>query len=180
MKELALHILDITQNSIAAGATSIIIEILEDLQLDRLDILIEDNGKGMDDEELRKALDPFYTSRSTRRVGLGLSLLQAAAEQCDGGLVLESQKGRGTIVKATFKHSHIDRAPLGNITDTLITLIQADPGIDYLYTHKYSSKKIYFDTKEIKNILKEVEITNIEVLSWLREYIASELKELVK
>ncbi len=180
MKELALHILDIAQNSIAAKATSIKIEILEDLQLDRLEILIEDNGKGMAEEELVRALDPFYTSRKTRRVGLGLSLFQAAAEQCDGGLVLQSHKGTGTVVKATFKHSHIDRAPLGNITDSLITLIQADPNIDYLYTHQYNDKKIYFDTKEIKNILKEVEITNIEVLVWLREYIDSELKELVK
>ena len=180
MKELALHILDIAQNSIVAGASQIKIEINEAVDLDLLEITISDDGYGMDEVEQKKAIDPFYTSRTTRRVGLGLSLFKLAAEQCEGRLTITSQKGVGTEVKATFKYSHIDRVPLGNITDTLITLIQANANIDYLYTHYYNSKKIYFDTIEIKEVLKEVEITNIQVLSWLKEYIDSELKELVK
>jgi len=180
MKELALHILDIAQNSIAAGATQIKIEINEAVELNLLEITISDNGHGMDEVELKKAIDPFYTSRTTRRVGLGLSLLKLAAEQCEGDLTITSEKGVGTVVKVTFKHNHIDRVPLGNITDTLITLIHANANIDYLYIHYYNSKKIYFDTREIKEVLKEVEITNIQVLSWLRQQIDYELKELVK
>ena len=180
MKELALHILDIAQNSIAAGASQITIEIKEELKKDILEIIIKDNGSGMGKEVLRKALDPFYTSRTTRKVGLGLSLFQTAAVQCEGNLVIDSEEGKGTTVKVYFKHSHIDRVPIGNMTDTLITLIQANALIDYVYTHEYNSKKFYFNTVEVKDVLKEVEITDLHVLSWLREYIEAELKELVK
>lgn len=180
MKELALHILDIAQNSIAAEASVISIHIIEDINSDKLEISIKDNGTGMDSDVLEQVLDPFYTSRKTRRVGLGLSLFQAAAQQCEGDLYIESEKGRGTSIKAVFRHSHIDRVPIGNMTDTLITLIQGNNNIDYIYTHEYASKKFNLDTFEIRKILKEVDITDVSVLMWLKEYINDELKELVK
>lgn len=179
MKELALHILDIAQNSIAAEGTLITIHIIEDINNDRLEINIKDNGKGMEEEVLIRALDPFYTSRKTRRVGLGLSLFQTAAQQCDGDLYIESEKGKGTSVKAIFKHSHIDRSPIGSMADTLITLIQGNSSIDYIYIHEYGSKIFNLNTFEIKKVLQEVDITDISVLMWLREYINNELKELV-
>lgn len=180
MKELALHILDIAQNSIAAKASVIIIHIIEDISNDKLEINIEDNGTGMDANVLERALDPFYTSRKTRRVGLGLPLFQAAAQQCGGDLYVASEKNRGTSIKAVFKHSHIDRAPIGNMADTLVTLIQGSSNIDFLYTHEYADSKFSLDTKEIKEILKEVDITDVSVLMWLKDYIDNELRELVK
>ncbi|ABR48436.1 histidine kinase [Alkaliphilus metalliredigens QYMF] len=180
MKELSLHILDIAQNSIAAKAKKIEIHIWEDLENNQLRIKISDDGNGMDAKLAKRAVDPFCTSRNTRRVGMGLPLLKLAANQCNGDLELQSQKGVGTTVEVCFQYDHIDRVPLGNMVDTMLILIGSDDQIDYIYTHYYKNKIFFLDTKEVKKQLGDVPITNVNVVTFLKEYIEEGLKELVK
>lgn len=180
MKELSLHILDIIQNSITAKASFIEIKINEDLVNDTYKIEISDNGIGMDEEFLKKVLDPFTTTRLTRKVGLGLPLFQASTLQCDGNFEIKSEVEVGTSVKAVFKHSHIDRPPLGNVSDTIITCIMANNKIDYLYEHKYNKNKFIFDTREVKKKIGDMPITDIEIISWIKEYIKENISGLVK
>lgn len=178
MRELSMHILDIGQNSISANAKNIKIIIDEDIKNDRLYIIIEDDGKGMDAEELKRVTDPFYTSRSTRRVGLGIPLFKASAEACDGCFAITSLKGKGTCVRATFEYSHIDRAPLGNIIDTIISMVISDINVDILYIHKKNEKEFVFDTKEIKSVLGEIPINNLDVIKWIKNNIKEGLNSL--
>lgn len=178
MRELSMHILDIAQNSIVAGATVIQITIDEDLKADTLTITIEDNGKGMDKGEVAKVINPFFTSRTTRRVGLGIPMFKASAEACGGAFKITSSKGIGTYVEAKFKHSHIDRAPLGNMVDTMVVLITSDINIDFLYNHKKNGNVYVLNTKEIKEVLGEVQINNMEVLDWIKNNIIEGIKEL--
>lgn len=178
MKELSLHILDIVQNSISAGANLILIKINEDISEDKLSISIDDNGHGMDSNIVEKVKDPFFTSRNTRRVGLGIPLLLAAAKRCDGDLKISSAPGKGTSVEAVFRHSHIDRAPLGNTWDTLAGLIMCNKGVDFVYTHIFNRNIFEFSTIELKKVLKEVSITSPEVIEWVREYLRENIKSL--
>ncbi len=178
MRELSLHILDIIQNSISAQATEIKLSIKEDLKNDLLTIIIEDDGVGMDEELQEKVIDPFVTSRTTREVGLGLSLFKAAAEQSDGKLEIESELGVGTIVKAEFKHSHIDRAPLGDIVGTLITILSADPDFEFIYSQQVNGRKFTLTTGEIKEQLGDVKLSNSQVINWLRDYLKEQINNL--
>ncbi len=190
MKELSLHILDIVQNSLKANATLIKIKIIEDFINDRLIIDIEDNGKGMSSEFLKTVTDPFVTTRNTRKVGLGISLLKATAEQCEGSLKVESEEGKGTRIHATFKHSHIDRAPLGSIEDTLVTLLitseEAMDGegekstVEYIYEHQINNRSFVFDTREVKKILEGTPINDFEILDWIKGYVKENIETLVK
>jgi len=197
MRELSLHILDILQNSVEAGATRVELAIDEDLAADRLTITVEDNGRGIPPEKLPKLFDPFYTTRSTRHVGLGLPLLKAAAERCNGDVTLASEVGVGTTLTATFQHSHLDRAPLGDLTGTLLTFILG--GVcDLRYVHRLweagvdketrrqgdgsggagergsggGEREFEFDTAEIRSELGEVPLTHPDVREWLRQFIA--------
>jgi len=178
MKELSLHILDIVQNSISAGADLVKILIDEDISGDKLIITVEDNGIGMEKHIIEKVKDPFYTSRSTRKVGLGVPLLLAAANRCEGNLFIESEPGKGTKLTAVFKYSHIDRAPIGNIWDTMAGLILCNETVDFIYKHKYGNKVFELSTIDLKNTLKEVPITSPEVAVWIREYLREKIKEL--
>lgn len=190
MKELSLHILDIVQNSIKAEATLIEIKIIEAIKKDCLIIEIKDNGKGMSRDLLKKVTDPFVTTRDTRRVGLGLSLLKATAQQCEGDLLVESEEGVGTRIHTTFQHSHIDRAPLGRMEDTLITLLIASEDenedvvnertVDYIYKHQVNDQSFIFDTREVKKILAGTPINDLEVLDWMKDYLKENLETLVK
>lgn len=148
MEDLSLHILDIAENSISASAKRIEIRIDEDETNDLLTIEIKDDGKGMDEQSLQKVLDPFFTTRTTRRVGLGLSLLAQAARETDGTIELDSKNGEGTTVKASFRFSHPDRKPMGDIDETLRTLVVGHSGIDFLYEHKKNNSIYRFDTRE--------------------------------
>ena len=123
MRELSLHILDILQNSVEAGATRVELSVVEDLAADRLTIEVRDNGRGIPPDKLPHVFDPFYTSRKTRHVGLGLPLLKAAAERCNGDATIVSEVGAGTTLTAIFQHSHLDRAPLGDMTGTLLSFV---------------------------------------------------------
>jgi len=157
VEDLSLHILDIVENSIRAKASRIEIKVVEDIRKDLLTIEIKDNGQGIDEETVKKVLDPFFTTRTTRRVGLGLPLLSQAARESGGDVEIESKVGRGTRIKATFGYSHIDRKPLGNMETTLTTLIAGNPEVDFIYEHKNDELEYRLDTKEIRaRIMREL------------------------
>lgn len=151
MEDLSLHILDIAENSVRAGADLIRIIINEDTAKDLLEIEIEDNGRGMSAEELKKALNPFYTTKENKKTGLGLSLFSEAARLAGGNLTIRSQEKEGAKIRAVFQFSHIDRKPLGNIRETLETLIMGNPDVDFVYQHSKDDKKIFLDTREIRS-----------------------------
>ena len=150
MEDFSLHILDIVENSIAAMARRIEIRIDEDQAKDLVTIEIKDDGKGMDEQTLKKALDPFFTTRTTRRVGLGLSLLAQAAKDSEGTFDLSSKPGKGTTVNATFRLSHPDCKPMGDIGQTMQVLVMSHPEIDFLYEHKNDKSTYRFDTREVR------------------------------
>jgi len=150
MEDLSLHILDIVENSITAHAKKIEIKIIEEKKKDLLTIEIIDDGKGMDEETLKNALDPFFTTGNTRKVGLGLSLLAQSAEESGGSIEIESKPGEETKVKAIFGYSHIDRKPLGDVHESLKVLIAANPDINFIYEYQKDDVSYHLDTKGIK------------------------------
>jgi K+-sensing histidine kinase KdpD len=149
MEDLSLHILDVVENSIEANASKIEIKIVEKKKKDLLAIEIKDNGKGMNKETIKKVLDPFYTTRTTRRVGMGLSLLAQAARESNGNFEINSKVGVGTEVKANFQYSHIDRKPIGDMKNTLITLMVSHPEINFVYEHQDEEENYVLDSNEI-------------------------------
>jgi len=171
LRELALHILDIAENSISANADRITISIDENLEDDILKIRIEDNGKGMDAATLAKITDPFVTSRKSRKVGLGIPFFKAAAEACEGSFLIQSALGEGTTVEATFKHSHIDRMPLGDISSTLITLLIGTPEVHWIFDYTFNQNRFTFDDEPVKNILEGVPLSEPAVMTFIRENI---------
>jgi len=178
MRELSLHILDIARNSLEAGATRVEITVREDTRNNLLHMEIKDNGRGMDEHEVQKAADPFYTTRKTRRVGLGLSLLKANALACGGSFSIASQPGSGTTVVAVFQWDHIDRVPLGDMPSTMTALIQGAPGVDFCYRHDFDGRSFCLDTREIRAALEGVSLNHPEVMCWLQEFLAEKEKEL--
>jgi hypothetical protein len=179
---LSLHILDLLENSVEAGASRVRLSIREDLQGDWMVIEIADNGCGMRKELKEQALDPFYTTRKTRHVGLGLPLLSEAARRCGGGLVIESKPGEGTKVEATFRHSHIDRAPLGDVPAALLAILLSSRPVDLDYSHRVGLREFRFDSSEIRKELEEVPLNHPKVRDWifqsLREGEASLFQEM--
>jgi len=179
--DLSLHILDIGENSIAAGATKVKIRINEDIKANKLVLEIEDNGKGMDEETRQKVLDPFYTTKKDGQVGLGIPMLAHSAREAAGNLSIKSQIGKGTVITAQFVYDHIDRKPLGDIADTVIALITGGDGdIDIVYEHCRDGEGFQLDTRDIKEELQDVPINNPEVLNYLRETIKNGIKDLEK
>lgn len=177
MQDISFHILDIAENSIGAGATLIKISIIEDFQKDLLLVKIEDNGRGIPEKLLQKVLDPFYTTRTTRKVGLGLSLLAQSAREAEGDMHIKSREDGGTVVTANFKHGHIDRKPIGNIEDTFLVLIAGNPQIDFIFSYDKNNKHYTIDTRRIKSELDDVPINSPAVISAikkdLQEYLDS-------
>jgi hypothetical protein len=169
MKDLSLHILDIVENSVAAQADRIEIRISEDQKKDVLSVEINDNGAGMDEETVKKALDPFYTSKTVRRFGLGLPLLSEAAKAANGHLSIQSKKGEGTTIRADFQYSHIDRKPLGDMDQTIIALVMGNPEIDLIYVHKKNSHTYSLDTRKIKAQLMDMPINSPDGIRMIRE-----------
>lgn len=175
MKDLSLHLMDIAQNSITAGATYIKISL--SCRNGILILKLSDNGNGMDEEMIKKVTDPFTTTRTTRIVGMGIPLLKLSAEMTGGSLEIESRKGKGTIIEACFVIDNIDRIPIGSIDETLKALILANPELDYEVSFQ-SDKALYeLRTKEIKEFLNGVSISNIEIVNWIAENIREGLKE---
>lgn len=176
MRELSLHIMDILENSITAKANFIEVEINEKINQDMLIISVLDNGSGMNSEMLKKVTDPFVTSRTTRKVGLGISLFKSACERCEGDFIITSQLGKGTNIIATMKYSHIDRAPIGKIEDTLATIL-LNMDIDILYVHKVNEKEFIFDSRKIREIAGE-DLSSPDILMWIKEYISENIENI--
>ena len=178
MKELSLHILDIAKNSVKAQATLIEIYVTEDESKNLLTIEIKDNGCGMSEEFLKTVKDPFSTTRTTRKVGMGISLFEAAAVQCGGKLDIISEVGVGTRLTTTFELDNIDRAPIGDMAGTMQTLISGSPAIEFIYRHEKNSKVFVLDTRELKQVLGEVPLDTPEVLLWIEGYVNEGLGEI--
>ena len=180
MRELSLHILDIAENGITAGADCIHILVEEDRIADLLTVVITDNGHGMPVEKIDKLTDPFVTSRITRRVGLGLSLLATATERCAGRLSVETEPDAGTKVKATFLYSHIDRAPLGDMAATITTLTRGYPQIEFVYTHIIDGEEFTVDTRELRAEMGNLCVTNPMVIHHLTASIRNSRGQLAE
>lgn len=174
MKELSLNILDIAENSVKAGARLTHISLIEDDE--RLVIAITDDGCGMDAETVKGVTNPFYTTRTTRSVGLGLPLLKLQAEQTGGSMTVNSVSSKdsdnhGTKVEAVFIKNHIDFTPLGDVISSVVTLIQGHPDTDFLFTHKNGEGEVKLDTRELREVLGGVPLNEYEVIKWIEEYL---------
>ena len=180
MRELSLNILDIAQNSISASASLITIEVSENTTDNTLLIGIYDNGKGMSEEQVKSVIDPFFTTRTTRKVGMGIPLFKMAAEQTGGSLEIKSELGVGTEVKAYFKTDSVDFTPLGDVASTIQMLITMNTDRDFVYKHTVNEKEFVCDTREIKEILGDVPLDTYEVSQWLKDFITENTEVLYK
>ena len=178
MEDLSLHILDIAENSIRANAENISISIQENTQKDLLSLNIIDDGFGMDKETLKKALNPFFSTKKERRFGLGLSMLAESARAANGQFSIESKPGKGTHIRATFQASHIDRKPLGDISTTLVTLIIGNSEIDIVYMHAFNTSNYRLDTQDIKKQLNGIPVSSPEGMKYIRKNIKEGLERL--
>ena len=180
MQELSMNVLDIAENSVKAGASLIEITLTLDRAASRLTLCVKDNGCGMSEELAARVTDPFCTSRTSRKVGLGLPFLQMAAELTGGRLTLESEKGKGTAVTALFCTDHIDMPPLGDVAASVAGLIQCNPAIDFVFTLTGPGGRFCADTREMRPMLGEVSLAEPEVALWLREYLAENIREILE
>lgn len=178
MKELSLNILDVAENSIKAKATNVSIEIVT--VDDYLTIKIDDNGHGMSEEFLRGCTDPFITTRSSRKVGMGLPLLKMHAEQADGEFAIKSTINKGTSVLATFMINHIDRCPIGNLPSTMVTLFAQSGYCDIEFLYQVEDRKFFISTKDIKNELSGIDIDEPEILTFLGDMIKENIEKINK
>lgn len=178
MRELALHLLDIAENSVSAKADTIQIIVEEDQVVDRLRMRVIDNGAGMSPEMVKRVIDPFVTSRTTRKVGLGIPLLKAAAEACNGGLEIQSTQGEGTTLVVEFQESHIDRMPLGNLAETMLTLVIGSPEVHWIFRYTVNGETFEFDNQPIQEVLGDIPVTDPAVLGYLRENLESGIAEM--
>jgi anti-sigma regulatory factor (Ser/Thr protein kinase) len=173
MREIALHLLDIAENSVAAESKNISIHVHEDLLHDCLSASVIDDGRGMDTETAQHVQDPFYTTRTTRDVGLGIPLLKQAAEMAEGSFSLQSEPGHGAWVEVEFRHSHLDRMPVGDLASTFLTLLIAHPQVDWTFLYRVTeqskqSHDFLFESAELKSELGDISLTEPEVLTFLR------------
>jgi hypothetical protein len=168
LKELSLHILDIAENSLSAKANEIEIAIEESIKKDFLTIYIRDNGVGMDAEKVSRLADPFFTSRTTRKVGLGIPLLKEAAEACNGSLGVVSQPGVGTEITVNFQRNHIDRMPLGDLAGTFLGLIIGSPDIRWRLDYDKDDENFHLDTAEVIRELDGIPLNEPLVIKWLK------------
>jgi hypothetical protein len=177
MRDLSLHLIDIIQNSISAKASRILIKLEAVAADDRLTMVVADNGVGMDEDFVRHVADPFVTTRTSRKVGLGIPLLKASAERAEGSFGIKSQKGRGTEITASFRISNIDRLPIGDIAETVSNIITASPGVDIeLKISNGTGSTFEFDTADVKKQLGEVPINQFDVVRWIIIYINKGIK----
>ena len=165
-----MHLLDVAQNALKAGAKLVEITVAADTAADTLHIQIKDDGCGMSPQQLQAVTDPFFTTRTTRKVGLGVPLFKMAAELSGGGLTIDSRQGRGTAVDAAFGLTHIDRMPLGDLKGTLLLLVRTNPQVDFLYLERLDSACMELDTRQLREILGEVPLDQPDVLDWIGAY----------
>lgn len=177
MTEISLNVLDVANNSIRAGADLIEITVQIQREQDTLTIIIADNGCGMTQDQLQKVEDPFFTTRTTRKIGLGVPFFKMAAQSTGGTFRINSTLGIGTTVTAVFKLSHIDRMPLGDINSTMHTLITLNTQIDFLYTYSFDGNQFTLDTREFRQILNDVPLNSPEVSAYMKEYLEENQRE---
>ena len=178
MRELSLNVLDIAQNSISADASLIEIEVLEDTRKKELLIGIYDNGRGMTPEQVRNVQDPFFTTRTTRKVGMGIPLFKLAAEQTGGGLEITSEVGVGTRVRTVFKTDSIDFTPLGDIDSTIVMLITMNTDRDFIYRFGIDENEFTLSTSELKAILGDVPLSEPSVTQWIKEFLSEQTQNI--
>lgn len=178
MRELTLHLLDIAENSISAGAKNIKVQIEENSEKDLLKLNVSDDGRGMSEETVKKVIDPFVTSRTTRKVGLGIPLLKEAAEACDGYFELTSTLGKGTDLCVQFQRSHIDRMPLGDVSTTFQNLFFSNPIVHWIFEYRIDENEFVFDDQEIKDALQGVSITEPEIIRVIRNMFENGINSL--
>jgi anti-sigma regulatory factor (Ser/Thr protein kinase) len=178
LEDLSLHILDVAENSLRAGARWIRISIREVLEQDLLELTIEDDGKGMPPDLVRKVLDPFTTTKEDRRIGLGLPLLADAAREAGGEVTVESKPDKGTRIRATFRHGHIDRKPLGDVASTVVSLLVACPDLELEFEHRRGEEAFRFDTREVRREIHPIPVNHPEVLHWIRSTIRGGLSRI--
>ncbi len=182
MRELSLNVMDVVQNCITANASLIKVTISESTCKESLSIIIEDNGKGMSEEQVKSVIDPFFTTRTTRKVGLGIPLFKMQAEMTGGSLEVLSELGQGTTVCAKFITSHINMLPLGDINSTMLPLITGNEEIDFIYSRKYENdkgvKEFTLDTREIREVLDGVSFSTPDVVLWIKEFLNENTNEL--
>lgn len=185
MRELSLNVMDISQNSISAKATLITISVDESVPEDRLSIRVEDNGCGMTPEQVEHVIDPFYTTRTTRNVGLGVPLFKMEAEMTGGSFEIHSEKGKGTWLQANFKPSSVDMIPLGDIGGTVLLLVTSNPQIDFIYSRRYvaadgEEREFALKTQELREILGEdVSLNAPDVVLWIKDFLTEQTQELL-
>lgn len=175
--EISLHVLDIAENSIKAGASRIRIEIVADTLRQRLRVAVKDNGCGMDNRQLQECMDPFFTSRTTRRVGLGIPFLKQSAECTGGSFCISSTEGVGTELEAEYCLDHIDCIPLGDINATIYSLVLMNEAIDFYYRYSVDGREFVLDTEEMRALLGEVSFGSSEVAAFIREYLEENKRE---
>ena len=178
MTEISLNILDVAQNSVRAEASLIEITVCADTKADLLTVIIKDNGCGMSEEQVKKVTDPFFTTRDTRSIGLGVPFFKLSAESTGGSFSLESKRGEGTTVTAAYVLSSIDRMPLGDMTETIHSLIVYNGHIDFAYTYSVDDKSFTLDTRELKEVLGEdVSFAEPEVSAYIKDYLTENKAE---
>lgn len=186
MRELSLNVMDVVQNSISAGATLIAIEVEEDVSRDLLSIRVEDNGCGMTPEQVQHVIDPFYTTRTTRNVGLGVPLFKMEAEMTGGSFEIRSEKGKGTVLIAAFKPSSVDMIPLGDIGGTVQLLVTCNPKLDFVFTRRRwnaagEKREFSLKTAELREVLGEdVPLDAPDVVLWIKDFLAEQTEELLR
>ena len=174
MKEIALHLLDLAENSVSAHAKNVRIDVREDFRVNQLVTVVQDDGDGMSEEVVKQVTDPFYTSRTERKVGLGIPLFKASAEACHGGLNISSKRGAGTKIEANFQHSHIDRMPLGDLSSTFLTLVLTHPEVHWVFNYSFcppyksTARTFEFDDQPVKEALQDVPLTHPDVITFIR------------
>jgi len=171
MKSIAYHLLDIVHNSLRAGARLVEIDMQENTPENRMQLKVRDDGKGMAKDDLLRAVDPYYTSRKSRNVGLGLPLLKQNAERTGGSFHISSEPGVGTLVCAHFVTNHLDLPPMGDLPGTVHQIIIGNPGRDFLYRHTLDGNSFTIDTREIREILEDWPLDHPKISGYLRELI---------
>ncbi|MBR0415486.1 MAG: sensor histidine kinase [Clostridia bacterium] len=178
MRELSLNVMDIAQNSVRAEATELAIRCVQDTAAQTLTITLEDNGCGMSREQIASVTDPFFTTRTTRKVGLGVPLFKMAAEQTGGSFEITSAPGEGTVTTATFCTDHVDMTPLGDINSTVSLLINSNPEMDFVFERKVDEKSFTLDTRQLREVLGDVPLNNPEVALWISSFLEENEKDL--
>ncbi len=180
MRELSLNVLDIAQNSVRAEASLIKIELIESTKNNTLEISVSDDGKGMTAEQLQSVRDPFFTTRTTRKVGMGIPLFRMAAEMTGGSFDIGSTPGVGTKTTARFCTDHLDFTPIGDMCSTVVMLITMNLHIDFVYVRQTDEKSFTLDTRQLKEILGDVPLNEPSITAWLKDYITENTKQLTE